>query len=197
MSIILNVRGTNGSGKSTAVRRLMDQLGKPTVFQIDGKEAGYRYRKAGQNVLVLGKYETACGGLDASFSYPGAADDVIFFLHELAQHGHVVAEGVVAMGSYGIGRLQKFSEDEAAKSNHVIFALMDTPLETCISRCETRRAEKAAAKGKDPKPLNPANLQSKWDSNHKDLAKLKALGLDTRFIPHTDPLPTLLSWLGL
>jgi ABC-type dipeptide/oligopeptide/nickel transport system ATPase component len=203
MSIILNIRGTNGSGKSTTVRSLMDYLWtkkalKRTPFQIDGKEGGYKFvLPEGRNVSILGKYATACGGLDASFSYPGAADDVIFFLDELAKVGDVVAEGVVAMGSYGIGRLQKFSVDQTAKSNKVIFALMDTPLETCIARCEARRAEKAAAKGKEAKPLNPENLRSKWESNHKDLQKLKDLGLDTRFIPHIDPLPTILQFLGV
>ena len=176
---------------------LVAQGSKRTPFLIDGKLAGYRFKRPKGYISVLGKYETACGGLDASFSYPGAADDVTFFLDELATHGHVVAEGVVAMGSYGIGRLQKFAEEQRAKGNRVIFALMDTPLALCIERCEKRRAEKAAAKGKEPKPLNPENLKSKWESNHKDLAKLKALGLDTRLIPYLDPLPSLLSWLGL
>lgn len=203
MSIILNIRGTNGSGKSTAVRLLIDYLWtqkalKRMPFQVDGKEGGYRFvLPEGRNVSVLGKYQTACGGLDASFSYPGAADDVIYFLDALAELGDVVAEGVVAMGSYGIGRLQKFSADQTAKGNRVIYALMDTPLETCIARCEARRAEKAAAKGKEPKPLNPENLKGKWESNHKDLAKLKALGLDTRLIPHNDPLPALLAMLEI
>jgi len=176
---------------------LVAQGSKRTPFQIDGKLAGYRFKRPEGYVSVLGKYETACGGLDASFSYPGAADDVTFFLDELATHGHVVAEGVVAMGSYGIGRLQKFAEEQKAKGNLVIFALLDTPLALCIERCEKRRAEKAAAKGKEAKPLNPENLKSKWDSNHKDIEKLRALGLDCRMIPHQDPLPFLLFWLGI
>lgn len=199
--ILVNIRGTNASGKSSLVRMLMKHLAKTyksTPFLIDGKEAGYRFRRpGGTDVLVLGKYATACGGLDASFSYPGAADDVIFFLDELAGKGHVVAEGVVAMGSYGIGRLQAFATNQEAKGNHVIFALMDTPLQTCIARCEQRRAEKAAAKGKEAKPLDPANLKSKWESNWKDIGKLRELGLDCRTIPHNDPLPTLLSWLQI
>jgi hypothetical protein len=176
----------------------MGHLGKRTPFLIDNKEAGYRFKRPdGSLIFVLGKYQTACGGLDASFSYPGAADDVTFFLDELANHGDVVAEGVVAMGSYGIGRLQKFAEEQKLKGNRVIFALMDTPLETCIARCEQRRAGKAAAKGKEAKPLNPENLKSKWDANHKDQVKLANLGLDCRMIPHADPLPTILSWLEL
>lgn len=197
-STILNIRGTNGSGKSTAVRLLMERLGKPTrKIGFDNKEAGYFWKLPDTSLSVLGKYTTACGGLDASFSHPGAADDVIFCLNELVRDGNVVAEGVVAMGSYGIGRLQRFAENQKSLGNNVIFALMDTPLETCIARCQQRRAEKAAAKGKEPKPLDPTNLKSKWDSNHKDLAKLKTLGLDTRLIPHLDPLPSLVEWLEL
>jgi hypothetical protein len=195
LNIILNIRGTNGSGKSSAVRSLMTYLGNPSPFLIDNKEAGYRFKRPeGCPIFVLGAYKTACGGLDASFSYKGAADDVIFFLDELAQKGHVVAEGVVAMGSYGIGRLFTFATQQETKGNHVIFALMDTPLEECIRRCEARRAEKAASKGKEAKPLDPSNLRDKWEANQKDQVKLAALGHDTRSIPHQDPLPTILGW---
>lgn len=35
MSLIVNIRGTNGSGKSSAVRALMQHLGKPTPFLFD------------------------------------------------------------------------------------------------------------------------------------------------------------------
>lgn len=197
MSIVLNIRGTNGSGKSTAVRLLMEKMGTRSPFQLDGKEAGYRFATPAGKVFVMGKYTTACGGMDSSFSYKGAADDVVWLVHELSASGHVVAEGVIALGSYGFGRLTKLAADLEAQGHHMIFALMDTPLDVCITRCEARRAEKAAAKGKDPKPLDPHNLESKWDATHKDHERLGAAGLDCRLIPYQDPLPTILSWLGL
>ena len=201
MNIVLNIRGTNGSGKSTLVRSLMEHLESNKFVRrplaIDYKEAGYRFDKQGTKLYVLGKYTTACGGLDSSFSYKGAADDVIFFLDELAQKGNVVCEGVVAMSSYGFGRLSKFAIDQKEKGQQVVFGLMDTPLEVCIQRCEERRAAKAAAKGSVAKPLNPQNLVDKWNGTHKDQQKLKDAGFDCRLIPYQDSLSTVLSWLNI
>ncbi len=140
MSTILSIRGTNGSGKSSLVRQLMEYLGTSDPFSFDGKPAGYRFtRPDGQRIFVLGKYTTACGGLDSSFSYKGAADNVILCLDSLAEKGHVVCEGVVAMSSYGFGRLSNFANDQKAKGNNVIFARLDTPADLCVQRVHARR----------------------------------------------------------
>jgi nicotinamide riboside kinase len=94
MSTIVSIFGANASGKSSLVRNLMTSFGRPTPFRINDREAGYRLtRPDGKLVFVLGKYTTACGGLDASFSYKGAADDVVFCVNKLAAKGHVVCEG--------------------------------------------------------------------------------------------------------
>lgn len=87
--------------------------GDKTPFTIDGREAGYCLTfPNNQYLYVLGKYTCECGGLDSSFSYKGAADDVMRLVSELAEHGHVVCEGVVAMSSYGFGRLSRFAIDQ-------------------------------------------------------------------------------------
>ncbi len=53
---------------------------------------------------MLGKYKTAaCGGLDSSFSYGGAAYDLLLCIDKLAGQGHVICEGVIAITSYGFG----------------------------------------------------------------------------------------------
>ena len=198
MSTIVNIRGTNGSGKSSLVCQLMEYLGTSDPFKFDGKPAGYRFtRPDGQRIFVLGKYTTACGGLDSSFSYKGAADDVILCLDLLAEKGDVVCEGVIAMSSYGFARLSNLATSQEQKGNHVIFALLDTPLEVCIQRTEARRAEKAAKSGKVAKPFNPDNLIDKFHSTHKDQKRLADAGYDCRMLSYQDPLPTLLQWLGL
>lgn len=198
MSTILNIRGTNGSGKSSLVRQLMQHLGTNDLFKFDGKPAGYRFtRPDGQRIFVLGKYTTACGGLDSTFSYKNAADDVILCIDLLAEKGDVICEGVVAMSSYGFARLSNLATSQEQKGNQVIFALLDTPLEVCIQRTQARRAAKAALNGKEPKPFNPENLSAKWHSTHKDQRRLAGAGYDCRTLPYQDPLPTLLQWLGL
>lgn len=173
MSLVFSIRGTNGSGKSSLVREFMKSLGPHNrMLGLDGKPAGYEFKKNGRTVFVLGKYETDCGGLDASFSYPGAADDVCQFLQDLAKYGDVVCEGVIAMSSYGIARLTKLAASLKSQGHHIVFALLDTPEDVCIERVKARRA----AKG-NTKPFDPANLRSKYASIHKDQEKLRAAGL--------------------
>ena len=107
MSTIVAIKGTNGSGKSSVVRALIAHLGKVATLRFNSKEAGYRCKYGEQTLFVLGKYKSACGGLDSSFSYKGAADDVLICLDALAAKGHVVCEGVIAISSYGfdLGRV--------------------------------------------------------------------------------------------
>ena len=99
MSTIVAIKGTNGSGKSTVVRALIAHLGKQATLRFNKKEAGYRCRYGDGAVFVLGKYRSACGGLDSSFSYSGAADDLLLCIDTLAEKGHVVCEGVIAITS--------------------------------------------------------------------------------------------------
>jgi hypothetical protein len=138
---------------------------------------------------VLGKYKTACGGLDASFSYKGAADDVLLCLDLLAEKGHVVCEGVVAMSSYGFGRLTCFADGQKAKGNNVIFALLDTPPELCVKRVrERRRVAGNIAR------FDPEKLLDKFVSVVRTQEQLQKAGYDARILPHEEPLQTLLRW---
>ena len=100
MNTIVAIKGTNGSGKSSVVRALLARLGPRSPFLFDGEEAGYRCRYGEQSLFVLGKYRSACGGLDSSFSYRGAANDVLLCLDLLGEKGHVACEGVIAITSY-------------------------------------------------------------------------------------------------
>jgi hypothetical protein len=198
MSTIVNIRGTNGSGKSSPVRQLMEHLGTTDSFKFAGQPAGYRFATPdGHHIFVMGMYRTPCGGLDSSFSYKHAADDVILCINWLAEKGHVVCEGVIAMSSYGFGRLSSLATSQEQKGNHVVFALLDTPLEVCIRRTEARRVAKAMLMGKESKPFDPQNLIAKYHSTHKDHKRLAEAGYDCRMLTYQDPLPTLLEWLGL
>lgn len=176
MSTILAVRGTNGSGKSTLVRKLMADLGKPVgKFAWDGRVSGYKFKYQDRTIFVVGMYKNECGGLDSSFSYKGAADGVCQVLRELAQHGYVVAEGVVGLSSYGVSRMVELAHNLANFGHQLTLATLDTPEDVCIERVKARRA----GRGKT-KPFNPANLQSKYRGIHKDHDRLAAEGVDCR-----------------
>lgn len=188
MNVIVNLKGTHGSGKSSVVRALIAHCGMVAKLRFNNKEAGYRCRYGEQPLFVLGKYKTACGGIDASFSYKGAADDVMRCLELLAAKGHVVCEGV-AMSMYGFERLANFADSQKAKGNKVIFALLDTPVELCVERVRQRRREVG-----NRKPFNPEKLLDKYASIHRAQERLRAAGYAARVLPHEEPLQTLLRW---
>jgi ABC-type cobalamin/Fe3+-siderophores transport system ATPase subunit len=86
--MIINLRGTNGSGKSALVRTIMSLY--PTVTQIAYPEAehkrrpmGYICRKGVNRLFIPGHYEIANGGIDTlpSLNY---AYDLILKHHEFA-----------------------------------------------------------------------------------------------------------------
>ena len=190
MSTVVAIKGTNGSGKSTAVRGLIEHLGKQSILRVNSKEAGYRCRYEDGSLFVLGKYkDAACGGLDSSFSYGGAADDLLLCIDKLAGQGHVICEGVIAITSYGFGRVTRFADKLKRKGHHMIFAHMNTPADLCIERVKQRRMEAG-----NPKPFNPEKLLQKYESILKSQEKLREAGYDARILPHEEPLQTLLRW---
>jgi predicted ABC-type ATPase len=189
MSTIVAIKGTNGSGKSTVVRALIAHLGKQATLRFNSKEAGYRCKYEDGSLFVLGKYKTACGGLDSSFSYGGAADDLLFCINKLAAQGHVCCEGVIAITSYGHDRMTRFADKLKRKGHRMIFAYIDTPAELCIERVMKRRREAGNAK-----PFDPAKLLDKYRSILKSQEQLREAGYDARILPHEEPLQTLLRW---
>ena len=60
------------------------------------------------------------------------------------------------------------------------FAILDTPLETCIARVKARRE----ARG-DERPFNPKNTNDKWTQTMSTAKTLHKLGYDVRPIDHT------------
>ena len=189
MSTIVAIKGTNGSGKSTVVRALIAHLGTAAKLRFNNKEAGYRCRYGEGALFVLGKYKTACGGLDSSFSYGGAADDLLLCIDTLAGKGHVCCEGVIAITSYSHDRMTRFADKLKRKGHRMIFARIDTPAELCVERVKQRRIEAG-----NPKPFKPDKLLHKYESILKSQEKLKQAGYDDRILPHEEALRALLRW---
>ena len=163
--MIINIRGTHGSGKSTLVAGLL--ASHPHVPLGEGKRPeGYKVTAAGlkRPVYVVGPYTTACGGCDAVQPY-----DLIWpRVEEYAKKGHVLFEGALVSSSVGnIGRAMA-----ARRQKDCVVCFLDTPVEECLVRIQRRRA----ARG-DERPLNPANTVSKHQSVERSRPKMEALGV--------------------
>lgn len=96
--MIINIRGTSGSGKSHLVRSVMDLYGLRTKFFVENRKQPIGYtahrRTSGRNLSVLGHYETACGGCDTIPSL----DQI--FSRAMKAHGEhdVLFEGLIEIG---------------------------------------------------------------------------------------------------
>lgn len=165
--MIIQLRGTSGSGKSTAMRRIMEQLIAPyqpgwsPIYQPGRKQPLY-YSMGG--VVVLGHYESPCGGCDTI----GSARQVYELITTLleANPGLVVlAEGLL------------LSEDTKWSSQlpdlRVLF--LSTEVDECIRRIYQRRSEA----GND-KPLSENNTRRRVGVIERARIKLLESGVTVR-----------------
>lgn len=179
MSVIVNVRGTNGSGKSTAVTRYMDVIRvEEELKQGGGKTWAYRLRNG---VSVLGRYTTACGGCDTVKTFA----DLKAGVTELASHGPVLFEGVLWSTCF----TPSVELAQSLPQHHFIFAMIDTPADECLRRVLARRKQAG-----NEKPFDQTKQQKKHVTIAGIQRRLTAAGYDARILPHANAFATIEEW---
>lgn len=177
--MIINIRGTNGSGKTTIVLALMQ--GAARVTPIRGvlgprKPEAYElvFEDIADPVFVLGSYHLAktADGDPLSLGTSGCDqiqpyDLILDLLRKYAPRGHVLFEGVLVSSSYGrVGRLMEEFGPERA-----VMAFLDTTLEACIANVQKRRDGQG-----DTRPFNPHNLTTKFNQIKGGKDKIREAG---------------------
>lgn len=164
--MIINIRGSHGSGKSTLIHQLLKKY-PHELLEVSkrGRPEGYRVIVEGvaRPLFVVGPYATTCGGCDAIQPYDTIWPRVLRY----AKLGHVIFEGAlisVSIGSIG---------EAMAKRKDCVVAYLDTPAAVCIDRIAKRRA----ASGKNHKELNTKNVEQKCLSTSRTRPKFEALGV--------------------
>jgi hypothetical protein len=165
--MLINIRGTHGSGKSTIVRSLLHAGdARPLYGALKRRPEAYEVTLAGKPAYIIGPYETPCGGADCIQPY----SLIVPLIEKYAAVGHVVFEGALISSCWGaVGQVLERWGHEA------LIVFLDTPVAECIARVQARRAQRG-----DGRPSNPKNLISK----HKTIAGLK-LNLDAAGIVRT------------
>jgi hypothetical protein len=171
---IVKIHGTSGSGKTTAVRDLMEFADQVLPIGPVKRPEAYKMITShlSQPVFILGPYENTCGGMDCITS----VDDQIALIHKYAERGHVVYEGLLLSTYYG--RLGVAMERYG--SNHY-WAFLDTPIEVCIERIKQRRL----AAG-NVKPLNEENTRKRMKPIEALKLKVKARGFPVVHLQYDD-----------
>lgn len=174
---IYNIRGPNGSGKSTLARSLIhgDPAAEPNRSGVEGSPTmvdltwfdsptkkdparrkaveGYYSHFDDLEVIVVGSYRTACGGLDATPNFATAFEAIngaVTILERDGSHTHraIVAEGVISSTVWGSwGEYAKASLDDEGCPVRFAFCYLLPDLETCLTRIRERQR---AAGGEKP-----------------------------------------------
>jgi thymidylate kinase len=171
--MIINIRGTNGSGKSTVAMKfikhgaeevVLAQYPSPTKKEPDRLKdvIGYVSNWADYGtVCVVGPYDRQIGGLDRIPSFE-AQRNAIRAATKIADT--VICEGVLASTVYS-SWAEFFKE-----MGSVTVLYLDTPLETCYDRIKQRQIE-ATGEAKEIKTEQVAAKVKMIESTRQKFAK--------------------------
>lgn len=169
--MLINIRGTSGSGKSTIVRNVMALYPERIPhMEIWRKQPLYYVlnRPDGKSLRVIGHYSSACGGCDTI----GLGFDFIYdLIHEaVAQNQDCLFEGLLLTSD--VTRCVALKEVDK-----LIVVALTTTLEECLASIRARRE----ARGKTD-PLNPKNTESKFKVVRDQRQRFLNAGVDHRLL---------------
>lgn len=188
--MIINIRGTSGSGKSTIVKQFLNKVPRVPYskqsFMIDSKIYGYYCTIENRMVLsVIGSYEKPTGGCDNISPLSEVFEQV---LTEHKSGNHVLFEGLLVSRSKG--RVIDLYNLVGGDQLHIIH--LTTPLEECLKGIEERRL----AKG-NTKPVNPFRTEETFNRVAKITRDLEILGVPTYYLNREQALPKIEQLLGI
>lgn len=161
--MIIFVKGTSGSGKSTGIRNILSGYDMVPEFKEGRKQPiGYDIKnKNGENIHLMGHYETACGGCD---SISDGLDYIFDIIRKKDDEGsHVIAEGLLM--SQEVNRTAALAVDEGREV--VVFG-MDIPIEKCLESVNGRRQK---------------TFEARLEKVLKENAELEAAGKKLKKVP--------------
>ena len=186
MITIYQIRGTNGSGKSTLVRgfikgdpaapanrpgvpdspMMVDLVSYAAPLKMNPQRRkyveGYGSMEPGLDIIVVGSYRTACGGLDGVNSFDRQFRAIRQAVRLLSGHTEPPAEGAVlcegVLASTVAGSWFKFAKElrTVQIETRMAFCYLDTPVEVCLERI--RKRQEAAGK---VRPINEQLVRDK------------------------------------
>lgn len=175
--MIINVRGTSGSGKSTVVRKIIEQSPSTDKIFLKGRKQPllYRLKFPGQVISIPGHYETPCGGCDTIPTY-----DLLFqIIREEHAAGHnVLFEGLLV--AHDKKRTLELWDWLGRNPEQLQVLELTDPLQVCLDSVEKRRASRPVPlkpPKKPKKPFNPANTIRRYDEVIRSCKILEAEGI--------------------
>lgn len=187
--MIIQIRGTSGSGKSTIVKQILgfSETVKPVMRT--GRKQPIAYRIGfDPEIAIIGHYETKCGGCD-TISTPGQSYPIIFDLirHNAEAGRNVLFEGLLISGDV------KWSSQLVDLDFRIIE--LTTSLEQCLESVNTRRM---ARLGDKFTPLNPLNTVTKHKLIQRSCEKLeKEFKIQVARLDREAAMDKVMEWLNV
>lgn len=167
--MIINVRGTTGSGKSTVMRAVLSHFGGRPIYGVLGNRWPEAYCLCARNsVHLLGPYTTHP---KAGMDWIESVDGSIQLINKYLDRGSVLLEGYLLSRTYG--RLGEF-----LATNDSQFILLTTPADVCATRVANRRLG-GRGRGASWSNNNTANIVASWDSVERIFRKFEDAGAPT------------------
>lgn len=161
MKLIFDIRGTNGSGKTTVVRKLMGKYDFTPVIDKSGKIEAY----VTKDIAIIGSYKNTCGGCDGIKTQ----DEICSRIKKYSKKRHVIFEGVIVSTIF-----QRYCNlAKTLKSNYIVVHL-NTSLDTCINRIIKRRKKAGRV---DLEGFNKTLVADKYSSIDRACNKFKNEGV--------------------
>jgi hypothetical protein len=195
MAVIVNPRGTGGSGKTALIRRILADYGWGRGGRVEpvrraGRARPIAYRLphplGGRPLAVLGHYgPAACGGCDTIPLRDGGLDGAFRLADGLAAAGHdVLMEGLFLSGEH-----RRTAELARGHALHVL--RLDTPIEQCVRNLAARRRT-----GRDVRPLIARAVAAQHDAVEDACARLRWCAASVEALDFDDALRRARELLG-
>jgi len=140
--LLINIRGTNGSGKSTIPILLIQSDDESYVISKPYKQRMKKILTICPNhkIVILGEYSNQTGGLD-KFPNKAFTEKVLRYAINKFPEYSIIMEGILAATTYSTyAELFKNVQDEYG-IQPVVYYFMP-PVETCIERIKKRNGGK-------------------------------------------------------
>jgi len=177
--MILDIRGTNGSGKSYIAHTLIKKYNS----SYDGIKGGYHIPEL--ELFICGPYLSNSGGCDRLETQ----DEIQSLVTKSAcRYKNVFFEGILS--SHIFRRWNDLAADQLLSDDYR-FIFLDTPLQTCIDRVKKRRFKKG-----NTKPLDTYWLEYDFLRIKRVCIKLNKAGRQVFILKSNESVECILGWLN-
>jgi len=169
--MIVNIRGTSGSGKSHIIRQVMDRYGGKDSFEpvmLEGRKKPFGYYSTSGGLFIPGHYESQCGGCDTIHGQ----DTIFNLVRSWAERGaNVLFEGLLV--SEEVRRTVELSKS----FSELRVLAIDHPIEECLAAINGRRL----LRNPEAAPVNPANTTNRVRVISRAMSRLTKAGLPAQW----------------